>query len=64
MRKALDKEFDEQNFFNTLEQSFAAGYQRVKLYFMIGLPQEEEEDLEDIVKLSVKEKNKESSGLG
>lgn len=41
-------------FFKTLEQSFASGYQRVKLYFMIGLPQEEEEDLEGIVELAVK----------
>jgi len=54
LRKIIAKNFDEHDFFKTLEQAFASGYQRVKLYFMIGLPQETEEDLEGIVELAVK----------
>ncbi len=54
MRRTIAKDFDEQDFFKNLEQAFASGYQRVKLYFMIGLPQEEEKDLESIVELAVK----------
>lgn len=54
LRRTIAKDFDEQDFFKNLEQAFASGYQRVKLYFMIGLPQEEEKDLESIVELAVK----------
>ena len=52
VRRALAKDFDEEGFFRTLEQAYASGYQRVKLYFMIGLPNEEESDLESIVELA------------
>jgi radical SAM family uncharacterized protein len=54
LRQVLAKDFDEQDFFKTLEQAYASGYQRVKLYFMIGLPKEEERDLEDIVELAAR----------
>ncbi|MFH1458615.1 MAG: TIGR03960 family B12-binding radical SAM protein [Candidatus Omnitrophota bacterium] len=54
LRKVIAKDFDEQDFFNTLQQAYASGYQRVKLYFMIGLPGEEEKDLESVVEMAVK----------
>jgi len=53
LRDIIGKDFDEQDFFKTLEDSYASGYQRVKLYFMIGLPKEEESDLKSIVDLAV-----------
>ncbi|MFH0738919.1 MAG: TIGR03960 family B12-binding radical SAM protein [Candidatus Omnitrophota bacterium] len=49
LRKILNKRFDMQEFMGTLEQAYSAGYQRVKLYFMIGLPFEEDADLGAIV---------------
>ncbi len=53
LRKILGKDFDLKDFFNTLEQAYAAGYQHVKLYFMIGVPNEEMEDLDAIVDFAV-----------
>lgn len=52
LRQALNKDFDVREFFGALEQSFRAGYQRVKLYFMICLPGEERQDLDAIIDFS------------
>jgi radical SAM family uncharacterized protein len=49
LRKKIGKDFDEGDFFRTLEKSYAAGYQHVKLYFMVGLPFETELDLTGLV---------------
>jgi len=51
-RERLGKDFDEQDFFTTLEGAFRAGYQHVKLYFMTGLPGEDRDDLDNIVSLA------------
>ncbi len=48
LRLIIGKDFDENDFYKTLEKSYAAGYQHVKLYFMIGLPFEEEKDLDSL----------------
>ena len=52
LRQVLHKDFDLVEFFRVLEQSFIAGYQHLKLYFMIGLPFEEEDDLNAIIELA------------
>lgn len=52
LRKVLGKDFNSEEFFTGLRQSFASGYRRVKLYFMIGLPFEEELDLDGIADFS------------
>jgi radical SAM family uncharacterized protein len=52
LRKVLAKDFDSAGFFQALEQVFLRGYRRIKLYFMIGLPFEEDKDLEAIVDLA------------
>ena len=52
LRKALAKDFDEEDFFRALEQSYLSGYRHVKLYFMIGLPDEKQEDLDGIIEFS------------
>ncbi len=49
LRDLLAKNFDLEEFFKVLEQSFASGYQHVKLYFIIGLPSETDDDLGGIV---------------
>jgi len=54
LRRILGKDFSEADFFKVIEQAFASGYQHVKLYFMIGLPQEEESDLAGIVDFAVR----------
>ena len=54
LRNLLLKDFNEQGFFRALEEAYTAGYQRVKLYFMIGLPFETDADLDAIVDFSQK----------
>jgi radical SAM family uncharacterized protein len=49
LRSVLDKDFDFTDFLGTVKQAYLSGYQRVKLYFMIGLPGEEDADLDAIV---------------
>jgi len=52
LRKILNKDFNIQEFFKVIEQVYTSGYQNIKLYFMIGLPFEREEDLDGIIDLS------------
>lgn len=52
LRKILDKDFDCEAFFSVIEEAYKLGYQHVKLYFMIGLPDERDEDLDGIIDLS------------
>jgi len=49
LRKILAKDFNEEDFFKAIEEAYASGYQHVKLYFMIGLPYEELQDLDGII---------------
>ncbi len=54
LRNMLAKDFNEQGFFQALEEAYQSGYQHVKLYFMIGLPGEEASDLDAIIDFSVR----------
>ena len=49
LREALAKDFSEDDFFKAIEEAYLAGYQHLKLYFLIGLPGEKVEDLEGII---------------
>jgi len=49
LRNVLGKDFDQVYFYEILKESFSAGYQHVKLYFMTGLPLEAQEDLDAII---------------
>jgi radical SAM family uncharacterized protein len=51
LRRVINKNLTDQEILSTMERVFAAGWQDVKLYFMIGLPGEREEDLIGIVRL-------------
>ncbi len=52
LRDVINKGITEENIFSCLDEAFAGGWDRVKLYFMMGLPTETEEDLDGIVRLS------------
>ncbi|MDD5561213.1 MAG: TIGR03960 family B12-binding radical SAM protein [Candidatus Omnitrophica bacterium] len=49
LRQVLAKDFSEDDFFKAAEEAYRAGYQHLKLYFLIGLPGETESDLEGII---------------
>ncbi len=51
LRKIISKNFKEDEYYDMLLKAYSSGYQRVKLYFMIGLPQEEREDLDKIIEI-------------
>ena len=49
LREILAKDFSEVEFFDAVAQAYRAGYQHLKLYFLIGLPGERQEDLQGII---------------
>jgi radical SAM family uncharacterized protein/radical SAM-linked protein len=51
LRDVINKNESEDHILETVDVAFASGWNRVKLYFMIGLPTETDEDLEGIVDL-------------
>jgi radical SAM family uncharacterized protein len=57
LRKVISKNIDIEKLVEALRESYRSGWRRVKLYFMIGLPTEKDEDLENIVKLLYKVSN-------
>ncbi|MBW2344969.1 MAG: hypothetical protein JRF53_13355, partial [Deltaproteobacteria bacterium] len=54
MRRIINKGLTQEEILETARAIYGAGWNLMKLYFMIGLPLEEEGDLEDIVGLSRK----------
>ncbi len=52
LRNVINKGNTEEELLATTERVFAAGWKAVKLYFMLGLPGEMEEDLEGIAELA------------
>ncbi|MFH0877195.1 MAG: B12-binding domain-containing radical SAM protein, partial [Candidatus Omnitrophota bacterium] len=51
LRSVIRKDLDVEELFGVAADAFRAGYRFLKLYFMIGLPTEEEEDLRGIEEL-------------
>jgi len=54
MRDIINKNLSEEEILNCAAMAFEAGWKSIKLYFMIGLPQETNEDLEAIAALTDK----------
>ena len=54
LRDAINKNITEQEVLDTCRMSFENGYTAVKLYFMMGLPTETEEDVKAIIELAQK----------
>jgi radical SAM family uncharacterized protein/radical SAM-linked protein len=51
LRDVINKNIREEDIFSTVENAFRLGWQVIKLYFMVGLPTETQEDLIGIVRL-------------
>jgi len=49
LRDVINKNISEKEIIDTVEDAFALGWQVIKLYFMIGLPTETDEDLRALV---------------
>ncbi len=54
LRRAINKEVTDENLLNGCKEIFGAGWRRIKLYFMQGLPTETTEDIEAIALLANK----------
>jgi radical SAM family uncharacterized protein/radical SAM-linked protein len=52
MRRIINKGNTAEDLISIVDKVFAAGWKSIKLYFMLGLPQETQEDLEGIIELS------------
>lgn len=54
LRKVINKDFSEEEYEMALKILFEEGWHNLKLYFMIGLPTEDDEDIEAIPKMVLK----------
>lgn len=54
LRAAINKDFGEEDYDRALNALFAEGWENIKLYFMVGLPTETEDDIEAIPKMALK----------
>jgi len=52
LRRIINKPLKDADLFAAVEAAYRAGWQRLKLYFMVGLPGETEQDIKQIVHLS------------
>ncbi|MGB9716274.1 MAG: TIGR03960 family B12-binding radical SAM protein [Thermodesulfovibrionales bacterium] len=54
LRRVINKDFSEEEYEEALKVLFENGWHNLKLYFMIGLPTEKDEDIEAIPKMVIK----------
>lgn len=52
LRDVINKNVTEKDLFDAIDAAFAAGWRRCKLYFMIGLPTETDDDIKGIASLA------------
>jgi len=52
IRRVINKQVSEEDLIRTVTAAYASGWRQVKLYFMVGLPTEEDEDVLQIAKLA------------
>ena len=52
LREIINKPLKDEDLFAAVEEAYRCGWQKLKLYFMVGLPGEREEDIKKIVELS------------
>ncbi|HAH21073.1 MAG: hypothetical protein A2Y00_00260 [Omnitrophica WOR_2 bacterium GWF2_43_52] len=52
MRQAINKNFDIEEFYAAIRAAYKAGWQSIKLYFMLGLPDETYDDLDALIALA------------
>lgn len=53
MRKIINKGINEEDIYSAVHQAIAAGIPHIRLYFMIGLPFETDDDIKAIIDLAV-----------
>jgi len=51
LRDVINKNVLEDDLYSSIKAAFERGWRKIKLYFMVGLPTETEEDVEGIIKL-------------
>ena len=51
LRDVINKNVQEEDLYSSIRAAFEKGWRKIKLYFMVGLPTESEEDVEGIVRL-------------
>jgi radical SAM family uncharacterized protein len=51
LRQIINKPLKDEDLFAGVEAAYRAGWQKLKLYFMVGLPGESEDDIKQIVRL-------------
>ena len=52
MRRVINKLISDEDLFSAVDAAFSQGWRRIKLYFMIGLPTERDEDVVAIAELA------------
>lgn len=57
MRKIINKPVKDEEILSVVENVFSQGWRRIKFYFMIGLPLEEEADLDGIIRIARESKD-------
>ena len=51
LRDVINKNVEEEDLYSSIKAALERGWKKIKLYFMVGLPTETEEDVEGIVRL-------------
>ncbi|WP_306547376.1 TIGR03960 family B12-binding radical SAM protein [Desulfobulbus sp.] len=64
LREVINKGITEEALLATCRDAFSLGWKLIKLYFMVGLPTETEEDVEGIVHLAKKARYQAGQGRG
>lgn len=64
LRQVINKGITEEDLLTTCHDAFSLGWKLIKLYFMIGLPTETEEDIEAIIGLAKKARAQVRQGKG
>ncbi len=64
LRQVINKGITEEDLLITCRDAFSLGWKLIKLYFMVGLPTETETDVEAIVDLAKKARNRGGQGKG
>ncbi|MCP4682081.1 MAG: TIGR03960 family B12-binding radical SAM protein [Desulfobacterales bacterium] len=52
LRRVINKGLTQEDILKTARTVYGAGWKLIKLYFMVGLPTEEDKDLQDMIKLA------------
>ncbi|RKX71425.1 TIGR03960 family B12-binding radical SAM protein [candidate division WOR-3 bacterium] len=51
LRKIINKEIEEERIFQNLKKAYELGWRQVKFYFMVGLPGETDEDVDELIRM-------------